>query len=109
MKEIAERFPKAWRLAVKDLPLVVKLELFQNKAIDDNLQFYLLFGYLVLEFFPKYGIEIERIIMEDMGMCYAFHCKNMEWAEECKIPIFKNPKEAIEKAFEIIEKQLDRK
>ena len=100
MKEIAEKYPKGWEYVEEDFRD-------RHNADINDVKFSLVFGYLVLEFFPKYGIEIERLIMEDLGMCYGIHCKNLTWQEELKIPLFKLPEDAITKAAEIRERQLE--
>ena len=105
MKDIAEKYPKVWTLVVDKLPLVVRLELFQNKAIDDNLRFSLLFGYLVLEFFPKYGIYVNGNIK--IGFTLWVDGVGLIMTGKLNLENFKTPQQAIEKAFEILEKQLN--
>ena len=68
-----------------------------------NCDFKTLFGYLVLEFFPKHGIEIERKFGLDKAKpVIHYHV----WREGSELHwTFKTPQEAIEKAFEILESQ----
>ena len=104
MKEIAERFPKAWELFI-DWFDEHHPDLAHNSELSPQLIW--LFGIFVLEFFPKHGIIIG--IAADIGTT----ADSWFFISITGYPIgqqgFKTPQEAIEKAFEIIEKQLDRK
>ena len=109
MKEISERFPKFWADFISQKFDASDEYYWLLVDTPEKAKFNALFGYLVLKYFPKHGIEIERLIMEDLGMCYGIHCKNLTWQEELKIPLFKSPEEAITKAAEIRERQLEGK
>ena len=110
MKVIAERFPKTW----DDFWDFMWNE-YQFKFSDFNWLTVLgIFGYLVLEYFPKHGIEIERKIEldkyeNDYIKYYVYLKDDISLIPNLKDIFYNTPILAITKAFEIIEKQLDRK
>lgn len=103
MEKIGEQFPKAMADVLSNLPENLHLAFVKisGQATSDDM-FNLLFGWLVLIYFPKYKIEIERV--------YTGHYRVM-WREEAAgwhgiDDLYDDPKDAVEKAFEIREKQL---
>ncbi len=97
---MSEKCPKAWELYknyyLYELNNYPKNFVVQNLYIDDPNQFIQHFGILVLEFFPKHGIEIYIMPGKD-GKYY--------WINEYTEPIY-TPQETIQKALEILEKKL---
>ena len=103
MKEITEKYPKAWKsfwtwYFDRDYNGSSK----ECERYLRNLELNYLFGYLVLEFFPEHGIEIERTYyhVNKLVVYYCFN-KKIESGET-----FDTPQEVIEKAFEILEAKL---
>jgi len=100
MKEIGGRFPKFW----EDFYEYMKTE--HGYAHFHNFTFLECFGYLVLEYFPKHGIKIG---------CYtdgSFAVKDgNDWVhdEDGHVIGFQSPQQAITKAAEIRERQLEEK
>jgi len=115
MKQIAEKYPKGWELALEGMhekyqPRIRAIHglMYAGDIWLRDFQWY--FGYLVLEFFPKHGVEIERLIKqkawsgESDSITYRVVIMN-----DYIISYRKTPQEAIEKAFEILEKKLESK
>ena len=116
MKEIAEMYPKFWEDV--SISLMGELEAdYQNKrygnvdisrnsAYHCYLDFKCMFGYLVLEYFPKHGIKIG---------CYtdgSFAVREgNDWVhdEDGYVIGFQSPQQVITKAAEIRERQLEGK
>ena len=96
MKQIAEKYPKVWR----QFQTLVNYSTGYDVPWHD---FNALFGYLVLEFFPKHGIEIERIILNDEWETGYRICYKIDG--EKKYSLTKTPENAISRAFEILESQ----
>jgi hypothetical protein len=110
MKQIAEKYPKAFSEASFYLWKQHRWEwdgiAFGNES--QQLPFNAIFGVLVLEFFPKYGIEIERAL--EKRLIYRVWAKtgnneNIIYPHE----VGASPEKAIKKAFEILEKQMESK
>jgi len=101
MKQISEKYPKAWRDFEGWLVDTYELEMnFELTLRTSDLK--CAFGYLVLEFFPKYRIEIcNRSPYEEW---WVWVKKARELPLE-KIAEYETPQEAIEKAFQILESQ----
>jgi len=101
MKEIAEKYPKGIELFAEYLHPTVEVEYSVNRDIKYGtiIEY---FGYLVLEFFPKYGIEITRDInFNDDGSCIIDYAVwYMGEFEDAK-----TPQEVMLKAFQILESQ----
>jgi hypothetical protein len=117
MKQIAEKYPKMWELVALGMFYDRFKYMFQEwgtkklkgRCLEqlNSQPFYALFGYLILEFFPKHGIEIERVVMpnsENENECGDLYnvWDNKKWVLYKDI---KTPEEAIDKAFEILESQ----
>ena len=103
MKEYAKKFPKAWKEYVTEFTVIYigfVDRLPDKKFFDIKLHF----GYLVLEYFPAHGIEIMRDMkysnIKGFESHYRIHDKRYT---------YDTPEEAILKAFEIREKQLEGK
>ena len=106
MKQITKKYPKAWNDFCQWWGINVK-------DYNDELEFMdikFLFGYLVLEFFPKYGIEVVKDHHFTTWKWYiwikGFEKDQNEWRWHF---VFDTVDEAIEKAFEILEKALEEK
>ena len=92
-EEIKKKCPKGWK-SFQDCVTKARIE-----QTDEEYEFLELYGYLVLEFFPSHGIEIERYISVDHGVVYYIYIGE-------KIPTMNRihtPQEAIARAFEILE------
>jgi len=115
MKDIAEKYPKVWELFKKygyenighDLYTKAFINARGNKGYNWVHLEHQLFGYLVLEFFPKHGIEIERFVRfyseiskKQPEVLYLVMIPNDKYSE------LKTPQEAIEKAFEMLERKI---
>lgn len=109
MNQIAEKFPKAWKLLSNSLinkhqvgwdsEYLQWVDIYENGVeIPDTF----LFGFLILEFFPKYGIEIER-----KGYCDSFGGVDIKYEvlhiDTMDEYIFDTAEQACEKALGILE------
>ena len=104
MKEIAEKYPKAWELFWDWMWNEYQLKDLQKTVLCTMNT---LFGYLVLEFFPKYGIYVNGNIK--IGFTLWVDGVGLIMTGKLNLENFKTPQQAIEKAFEILEKQLESK
>jgi len=102
MKDIAEKYPNTWELFAdeyyKQRPIM--------KELIKELSVTTLFGYLVLEFFPKHGIVLSQNVFHNgwnVGE-RTFDKLKGEYETDWDDGDFDTPKEAIDKAFEILEK-----
>lgn len=109
MKEIAEKYPKAWELFEecfynhKDVGYI--LPKISPATISLRCA---LFGYLVLEFFPKHGILVYNncAFDKESNSYYLDH----RVSDACHfLFVSENPEEVIDKAFEILESRLGNK
>ena len=108
MKELAKKFPKAWREIQEGLFKVTGIRWDNNPGglFSISMPDCFIFGYLVLEYFPKHGIEIERFSIRYDAIIYSINVKKSNIVRR---KFLTTPEEAISKAFEIREKQLDGK
>ena len=110
MKEIADKYKKAWELYLINLlkSTGVKGNLESMKSSQHLMSFNHHFGYLVLEFFPEHKIEIERVcVTYKSGICN--NLKYRVYKRGSYVWFYRTAQEAIEKAFEILEKRLEEK
>jgi len=107
MKEIAKKYPKGWHQFLVDGYDGNRSPLFAAKRAHD-LSFYQHLGYLVLEFFPSHGIEIERYLVGD-DLYYGVKGPALRDRRYGSHKGIKTPEAAIEKAFEILEEILEEK
>jgi len=116
MQDTAKKYPKGWEMFVEDLPLTFREWRIDEKGnkidyVDFNeVELIDLFGYFVLEFFPKHGIEIERFIWKNIRekTHVKYYIKMLENDNEISFFVRgKTPQEAIDKAFEILERKLE--
>ena len=104
MKEIAEKYPKFWE--DYDEWLHDTQNLYEWMDEDDGLPAH--FGFLILEYFPKHGIEIERYI--DNGQKQIIYFLVVDNVKDYdSMQFYLTPQEAISKAAEIRERQLEGK
>jgi len=107
MKDIASKYEKAWELFCKywlDMHENENIELADIYNLPESIPIVSLFGYLVLEFFPKYGIRIRQKLSGDWAVEKWYKVDKRWWPADL---FSKTPQEAIDKAFEILEKQLE--
>ena len=125
MKKYANKFPKAWEDLDRQLQKEYEIRwAWKNKGSkyqygdwhfrDGNMVFMpdnFLFGYLVFEYFPAHGIEIERLGLnrEVYYRVLKYKTTNLHEHQFEIYGDYDTPEEAISKAFEIREKQLDGK
>ena len=105
MKELSKEYPLAWSDVIRTY-LKLRQDVEINRTIEDvfgTLPFHSQFGYLILDYFPKHGIEIERIWVEDNNACIYNAYDGVDYFE------FDTPEDAIRKAFELRENQLRQK
>ena len=101
MREIAKKYPKMWDKFANWIYLT-----YRDHA---NFNFNQMYGYLVLEFFPKHRIYIGSRPCKVEGKwetSYNIVCRMYESMMEGGMW---SPEEVIEKAFGILEKQLEEK
>lgn len=112
MREIAEKYPKGWELVLEELHKKYQprfraihglIYVGEDKWLRD---FHWYFGYLVLEFFPAHGIYINLEYHSVVGLP-VFTVHQGKGQQDKEANYFKTPQEAISKAFEILEKQLE--
>jgi len=103
MKQIAEKCPKAWELAQKECQFGHIKGAFQ---VIGNDSFLISFGYLVLEFFPKYGIHINLNTEIKTFNLHGMMINDKEYSEG---KTYNGPKDLIKGAFEILENILEDK
>ena len=105
MKEISERFPKFWADYHNWWEEYVE-GVHESSFYAQELTFKTHFGYLVLEYFPKHGIEIERRAKAS-GIGYNIWERDDKFYPTC-IAVG-TAQESIAKAAEIRERQLEGK
>lgn len=111
MKDYAEKYPKAWEECLSMMPtnMLNAYELLKSQYVSDKNELLFLFGYLILEYFPKHGIEIERIKQREAVEYDVDAGRNDPNYGNPKrlIQSYDTPQETIAKALEIREKQLE--
>jgi hypothetical protein len=112
MKQIEEKYPFPMDEWSKKFPKSTELlNEFAKGKYKTSLYcfgFNELFGLLILEFFPKHGIEIERKIEYDKygNMYIKYYVYENGKLNDI---FYDTPMKVIDKAFEILEKQLEKK
>jgi len=115
MKQIAEKCPKGWaRYKQRLYYLYGEKNLLKVKGINsvennisalEQMPFNWHFGILVLDFFPEYDIHIAGDTLHGYWTLWRTD-KGIKFLDDEKC---KTPEKVIERAFEILEKKLEKK